>query len=445
MSLKSKLRAGVLSALLGERARAARRLSSEWKRRIAGKAHEVSVFLQLDDPYSYLLSLYLPFVADDFDVVFSVYLSQALGEEYRPEPALLAEYAAADCRLLARELGVPFLDKGDTPVVEHRRALASLLAAEHDSEGFPALLFAVLAGYWRGDTEGVNRILSGHVADADAKELIERNQATLEKLGHYNSAMLHYAGEWYWGVDRLPYLVDRLDALELRRGDRVGGELASIRQAMQLNLPARVPAAAAGLPPLEFFFSFRSPYSYLAMQRTFDIADAYGLELILKPVLPMVARGLPVPGAKLRYIVADAKREADALSVPFGRFCDPLGEGVERLLAVFDYARGERRERDLMLSAGAAIWAEATDVATDAGMRRVAERAGLFWPDVLEAMQNDDWRATVADNREALAEAGLWGVPAFRVGELSMWGQDRLWLMARQIEDRCHDGEGILV
>lgn len=43
-------------------------------------------------------------------------------------------------------------------------------------------------------------------------------------------------------------------------------------------------------------------------------------------------------------------------------------------------------------------------------------------------------------NRLAMYEAGLWGVPSFRLldenGEqlLALWGQDRLWLFAREIQ-----------
>jgi 2-hydroxychromene-2-carboxylate isomerase len=43
-----------------------------------------------------------------------------------------------------------------------------------------------------------------------------------------------------------------------------------------------------------------------------------------------------------------------------------------------------------------------------------------------------------------MTDAGVWGVPVFRMGDIALWGQDRDWLMARQIEDLCHGGEGIM-
>jgi 2-hydroxychromene-2-carboxylate isomerase len=44
-----------------------------------------------------------------------------------------------------------------------------------------------------------------------------------------------------------------------------------------------------------------------------------------------------------------------------------------------------------------------------------------------------------------LTEVGLWGVPSFVLGDIAMWGQDRHWLLVRQIEDRCEGGDGIMV
>lgn len=446
MSLKSKLRSQAIQALLGDRARAAQRFGAEMKRRITGSAHEISVFLQLDDPYSYLLSLYLPFVAAEYDVVLRFYLTQAVGKKFSPEPELLAEYALNDCRLLARELGVPFLDKGDTPVVEYRRGLLEELGSEHQSDEFPALLCAALAGYWRGDVEGIARMLGGQTAAGDnALALIEINQDKLVSMGHYNSAMLHYGGEWYWSVDRLPHLLQRLDELGIRRQTAPGRQLASIGQATRLTVPATTPGSAKSLPPLDFYFSFRSPYSYLAMERTIAIADAWGLTLNLRPVLPMVMRGLSVPKSKVAYIGIDAKREAQRHGITLGPWCDPLGAGVERCMAVFRYAGSQRKSRDFMLAAAAGIWSEGLDVASDKGLRTVTERVGLFWPEVVAAMADASWRAEAERNERTLVEFGAWGVPTFVFGTLALWGQDRLWLLARQIEDRCQDGEGIMV
>ena len=151
-----------------------------------------------------------------------------------------------------------------------------------------------------------------------------------------------------------------------------------------------------------------------------------------------------MPRNKLIYIARDANREAQTLDVPFGKFADPVGEGVKRALAVFFYARSQGKEREFMLACGNGSWAEAIDIATDEGLREVTEKAGLFWPDVLTALEDDDWKAMAEANREELTSLGLWGVPSYRFEDACMWGQDRAWLLARKLEDRCHDGDGIM-
>jgi len=444
LKIKQKLRSHFLNALLSSASRRMQRSVSEMRRKLTRQPHVVSAFLQLDDPYSYLLALYLPDLASHYDIELRVYLSQALGEGYQAAPEMLAEYSAVDAQRMARELGVPFLDKGAAPPVEHRRALLDYLGACAGSEDFLAEFSQVLEAYWRGDNEAAaRRADAGGAGQGD--KVIAESQALQKRLGHYNSGMLHYGGEWYWGVDRLHYLSARLDGLGLARADSANARLASIRQAMQVSLPVRPPAAAKALPPLELFVSFRSPYSYLILRRAFEIADAFGLELRLRPVLPMVMRGMQVPRAKLLYIAKDTVREADRRGLPFGKVADPVGEGVERCLAVFLYAESEHKARDFLLNAGTAIWSEAVDVATDKGMRKVTGRTGLFWPDVVAAMKSGEWRAQMEENRESMMASGSWGVPTMRLGDDVFWGQDRDWLLVRHIEELCDTGDGILV
>lgn len=445
--MKRKMLSLYLTVVLDSRFIALKRTFQELRRLLMFRKRVVHVFLQLDDPYSYLLSHYLEHVATRYQKVeFRFYLCQALSGEFVPQPALLAEYAVNDCKLLAEEFGVPFLDKGDAPTVEYRRPMLDFLADEHDDEEFSQTLTKALAVYWRGDTEGAARLIGrGMTDEASTNVLVGKHQLLLRKMGHYNCATMHYGGEWYWGVDRLLYLVERFDGQGLNRFDEPVPELASLEQAMQMNLPATVPAKAESLPPLEMFHSFRSPYSYLALTRMFKIADAFGLKLKVRPVLPMVMRGLSVPKSKLLYIVHDANREAKRLEVPFGRIADSVGVGAERCIAAFYYAESQGKERDFLYTVGQAIWSRAVDITTDEGMQVVAKRSGLFWPDVKAALEDDAWREKVDANRESLTESGLWGVPSFRIGELAMWGQDRDWLLARKIEDMCHAGEGIMV
>jgi 2-hydroxychromene-2-carboxylate isomerase len=445
MSLAQQLRSKILTLMFDPRVIRSLRWLIETRRRLSGKRHVVSVFLQIDDPYSYILSHYLPSLAKQYDIELRLYLSDAEGEDYQPEPLLLAEYSIADCIRLARELGIPFLDKGSLPPTEHRVGISDAVAAQFGTDRFDDVLKQALEVFWRGDTAAAASLSQAGNSGGEALASIAKSQKLLRKLGHYNSAMLHYGGEWYWGVDRLHYLTQRLTQLGLAAKGSPDARLMSIQQAMRVSLPIKPPVAARNLPPIEYFHSFRSPYSYLALPRILEIADAFGIEVKIRPVLPMVMRGMKVPLRKLLYIANDTCREAARKNLPFGKIADPVGVGAERCLAVYCYAESEQRAREFVLNAGAAIWSEAIDVSTDKGMRKVSGRSGLFWPDVKKTMENDEWRPVIEANRESMMDSGSWGVPTVRMGEFLAWGQDRDWMLVRHLEELCESGDGIIV
>lgn len=184
---------------------------------------------------------------------------------------------------------------------------------------------------------------------------------------------------------------------------------------------------------LDFFYSFRSPYSYLAAPRAFELPDRFEVDLVFRGVIPMAMRGQSVPRAKRLHTLRDAAREARRLGMPFGRIHDPIGRGALRCLAVSEHAIEAGRVREFVLAAGRAIWGEAVDVSTDPGLREVCERAGLEWSACAAAIDNESLLERVQANTDELAELGHWGVPVFQFeGEL-FWGQDRIDDLEREL------------
>ena len=177
---------------------------------------------------------------------------------------------------------------------------------------------------------------------------------------------------------------------------------------------------------VDFFFSFRSPYSYLAAPRAFALSDGFDIEVVFRGVIPMAMRGQAVPVAKRIHTLRDVKREADRLGMPFGRIHDPIGDGAMRCLLISEHAADEGRVREFVLEVSGAIWSQAVDVARDAGLRPVCERAGLDWQRCAAALEDPALRARVDANTQALADLGHWGVPLFVVDRELFWGQDRI-------------------
>ncbi len=229
---------------------------------------------------------------------------------------------------------------------------------------------------------------------------------------------------------------ERLGVLGLRRSSPDGGA-----PGRPLVGPGFVtaPAASGEGFVLEYFASLRSPYTAIVTPRVFEFAERSGVDLLVRPVLPMVMRGLAVPRAKRMYILRDTAREARRVGVPFGRVSDPLGRPVERALSLHDWARGQGREREYLLAFYDLVWAHGVDAGSDAGLRRIVERAGLPWQGACSVVDNDDWRGEVEQNRVDMMAAGCWGVPSFRLSGPGLaepfvtWGQDRLWLIERAL------------
>jgi 2-hydroxychromene-2-carboxylate isomerase len=140
----------------------------------------------------------------------------------------------------------------------------------------------------------------------------------------------------------------------------------------------------------------------------------------------MAMRGQSVPRSKRLHTLRDVAREAQRLDMPFGRIHDPIGEGALRCLVVAQHAVDIGREREFVLAASRAIWAEAVDVASDAGLRRICERAGLRWTDCATALEDPGLRARVDADTAALEELGHWGVPVLVFERELFWGQDRI-------------------
>jgi 2-hydroxychromene-2-carboxylate isomerase len=382
-----------------------------------GAQPTVHWFHGVADPYSHLGVQLLAPLMDRYAIRLVPHLVPAPAAAAAPEPARLAGWALRDSAQLAAAHELSFPDSAALPAPASVSAVEAALAGLDDPRAFAARAAELGAHLWRG--AAVEATPTG-----DAAAALAAGQAALTAAGHYLPGVFAFEGETYWGVDRLPHLEARL--LPFRRE---GGPL--VRQ-----LEASDAAGDAQGAELHFFLSFRSPYTHIAAARVRRLAARWNARLVLRPVLPMVMRGLPVPLEKRMYILRDTKREAERLGIAFGRVCDPVGAGVERGLAVLHRAIALGRGPAFAESFLAGAFAEAVDASTDAGLGLLAARAGLTDADVAAALADEGWRAVAEANRAELFAAGLWGVPSFRVGTLPPhWGQDRLWAVEADLAE----------
>jgi 2-hydroxychromene-2-carboxylate isomerase len=422
MGIKQKLRGLAVNALLSDSTQRAWQGYHDVKRRVKGETRTIELYYQVDDPYSHLLAQIVPRLMQRHQRDWVFRLTPPLSPDVDADPVLRKKWAARDARELATRFDLTFPTGQDVPDPKPTQRGNQILLERRE---FGAQLEAALQvgnSLWGKDKAMLDATQGkfGFESSGNIAPVTQLNYARMRKLGYYAGGSLYYNGEWY-PLHRVQHLEQRL-----AEEDGVTHPESVIAERPPSERPSEALAAADAALELEMFFSFRSPYSYLALDGAAALADKHGIPLRIRPVLPMVTRGLPVPTIKRLYIVRDCKREAMRLGIPFGTICDPLGVGVERCLAAFRAADSAGLALEFTRSAARGIWSEALDPATYADMRTICDRAGLAWDVVKDAIGGEEWRAMVEDNAAGLLEAGLWGVPTFRVGTYSAWGQDRL-------------------
>lgn len=394
-----------------------------------GEGNVVDVFINPRDPFSFVLLQALPELAYRYDVQLRFFTVWHQPREMFPEPAMWSDWAITDAGRLARLYGLTPPEPPGLPTENALSHCRDQLLALEDSDNYLARATEAMSAVWQGEATPDDITTT---TNTELTERLSANEQRLVGLGHYQGSMVHFRGEWFWGVDRL----DHLERLLIREERAHQPDQAPIWDRTWATLGQNAQPVENPGQPLDVFFSIRSPYSYLGLERAILLARAWNIPLRLRPVLPMLMRGQSVPDAKKWYIFQDTKREATKLGIPYGFVADPLGPGVERCYALFEYARSCGREIDYMRAYARAVNAEGIRSETDAGLRTIVERAGLDWPKASTLVDDQGWRGWAEENRKAMYNLGLWGVPSFHYGNTGCWGQDRLWLIEDEIKKR---------
>lgn len=205
----------------------------------------------------------------------------------------------------------------------------------------------------------------------------------------------------------------------------------------------------------DIFWSFRSPYSYLATRRYRALAEEYDLVLNLRPVYPLAIRQPDFfernPPNWLRYVFTDVARLSQFLEIPIGPpRPDPIVQDIAtRRIAdeqphIFRLTRlgqaAARRGLSLafadevsrLIWGGTAGWNEGEHLA------RAAARAGLDFAELEAevAHEPDPLDAEIAANQAALEAAGHWGVPTLVFEGEPFFGQDRIDLAVWRMKQK---------
>ena len=415
--------------------RLARKRAKAEKIRLKNKVpHQVEYYHQVDDAYSHLAAQTLQQLLDTYDIELIPRLTSPPHGKNAPEPEMLFKYALADSLVVASHYGLTFPAGAKSPSPD-QNSLATCILASVDASDFPQAATDVGNALWSGNGAELESLASrfGKTDSSSAETIVNEGTKRREKLGHYSGAMFYYGGEWYWGVDRLYHLENRLIDLKARKP----GKSKLIVPRPEIDCGA---IRDNGSLTLEFYPSLRSPYSSIIYDRTIDLANESGVKLVMRPVVPMVMRGVSLTRQKGFYIFADTLREAQTLGLNWGKMYDPIGDPVRRAFSLYPWSREKGRSIEFMGEFLKAAFFDGVNTNNDNGMQHVVEKAGLSWQEAQSIIGDTEWEEELEENRLTMIGFGSWGVPSYRLfdssGEvvLAVWGQDRLWLVAREIK-----------
>jgi 2-hydroxychromene-2-carboxylate isomerase len=205
---------------------------------------------------------------------------------------------------------------------------------------------------------------------------------------------------------------------------------------------------------VEVYWSFRSPYSYLATPGMLALREQFAVEVNLRPVLPIALRApnffSPENMLKIRYILTDWPRRAQFLGMahewpspdpivqdlatykiadeqPYIYRLTMLGVEAQRQGKGIDFAA----QVAALLFGGTKQWDEGEHLAL------AAARAGLDLAHMEAEIAEGSHREEIDKNQTSLEAAGHTGVPTFVFDGEPFFGQDRIGTLMWRLDQHA--------
>lgn len=203
----------------------------------------------------------------------------------------------------------------------------------------------------------------------------------------------------------------------------------------------------------DYYYSFRSPYSYLAAPQIEELTRRYDIEPRMRIVLPIAVR---IPGFFKQvnplwppYLLRDTFRISQMHDIPYRwprpdpivmdmatREVAPEQPYIYRVSRLGVHAQRRGKGLAFIRAASHAIWSGEVDNWHEGDhLTRALEKAGLDPSEAERAIAEelDSLDSEIAKNEANQRNAGHWGVPLFVFNDEPFFGQDRidhmLWRM----------------
>jgi 2-hydroxychromene-2-carboxylate isomerase len=201
----------------------------------------------------------------------------------------------------------------------------------------------------------------------------------------------------------------------------------------------------AGLPPIDFWFDFSSPYAYIASEWIEALAARHRRTVRWHAILLGVtfqAAELRSPVAhpiKREYSLLDFARSARFEGVPY-RQPSPFPIPTQNAARVFWWLHDQDPQRAIAWARVGlrAYFTRGIDLSDPAALKALLAEAGFDAGAAEAAWQDPAWKQRLKAENEAAVAAGVFGAPFFRVDGEPFWGNDR----KAQLEQFLSRGRG---
>ena len=207
---------------------------------------------------------------------------------------------------------------------------------------------------------------------------------------------------------------------------------------------------------IDVFWSFRSPYSYLATPRLVQMAQEYDLIVHARPVYPLAVRSgaffSQVNPLWIPYLMRDTMRLAEMLGLPYRwprpdpvvvdmqtRAATPNQPYIHRLTRLGCAAEEAGHGLAFLKEVSHTIWSGTVDGWHEGDhLAKAAARAGcdLAALDAKITADPDKYEAIIMANQAAHQACGHWGVPTMAFEGEPFFGQDRLDVLLWRLKQK---------
>lgn len=195
---------------------------------------------------------------------------------------------------------------------------------------------------------------------------------------------------------------------------------------------------------LDFYFDCSSPWTYLAFHAVQPLAAEASAEIVWKPILVggvfnavnqtvYESRAKPNP-RKQAYMLQDLAAWAKlyGLGIVFPPKVFPVNS-VKCMRGAF-VALDEGKLVPYATAAFEAYWGSDLDIAQEAVLADIANRAGLERQHFFAGIETDSCKARLRANTDELIVRGGFGSPTIFVGDQMFFGNDRMPLIKAALE-----------